>query len=118
MTMSRELESVDFIQTLLSTQYKEISCWNDDLDTLTDNAKRIIEDNATALREVTKRYKLDILLSAMLDHAPHPQGRRYVAVVLRAASERGSKTVLDVAEAWIDCFFRGQLYMYRLIFDS
>jgi hypothetical protein len=107
--MSCEPAPADFICALLSTDYQDLINCRDNIDVLTASAKRIIHENATALRGATQRCHLDVFLSAMLDHAPHPQGRRYVAVVLRAASKQGSGAVVEVAEAWMDCFFQGQL---------
>ncbi|KAH8993395.1 hypothetical protein EDB92DRAFT_398703 [Lactarius akahatsu] len=67
---------------------------------LSDEALRsIIGPNRTRLREAETRCRLDDLLSAMLEHAPHPLGRRYVAVSLHVAREDG---VVDAAKAWLD----------------
>lgn len=107
-SVSCEPAPADSIYALLSSGYQELINYNDDIDALTASAKRIICENMTVLREATKRCQLDVLLSAMLDHAPHPQGRRYVTTVLHAASEGDPKTVVEVAEAWIDFFFQGQ----------
>ncbi|KAH9170892.1 hypothetical protein EDB89DRAFT_1218022 [Lactarius sanguifluus] len=69
-------------------------------DDLSDDALRsIIGPNRTRLREAETRYRLDDLLSAMLEHAPHPLGRRYVAVSLHIAREDG---VVNAAKAWLN----------------
>lgn len=108
--MSREpATSGDLISTLLSPEHQNLVDFSDNIDVLAENAKRIISANITVLRKATERCQLDILLISMLDHAPHPQGRRYVAAVLCAASERGSGMVVEVAIAWMDSFFWGQL---------
>ncbi|KAH9011480.1 hypothetical protein EDB85DRAFT_1117299 [Lactarius pseudohatsudake] len=68
---------------------------------LSDEALRsIIGPNRTRLREAETRYRLDDLLSAMLEHAPHPLGRRYVAVSLHVAAREDG--VVNAAKAWLD----------------
>jgi len=69
---------------------------------LSEDAAKIIDKNRQHLQAADKRYRLDDLLSAMLEHAPHPLGQRYVAVALHIAHEKGVETVVDVAKAWMD----------------
>ncbi|KAN0133391.1 hypothetical protein V8E53_008831 [Lactarius tabidus] len=60
----------------------------------------IIGLNREKLREVDNRYCLHDLLSAMLLHAPHPLGQRYVAVCLRIAHQKGEDGVVNAAKCW------------------
>lgn len=72
---------------------------------LAEDAAKIIAKNCQRLRAANKRYRLDDFLSAMLVHAPHPPGQRYVAVALHIAHEKGEDAVVDVAKAWMDNLF-------------
>lgn len=79
------------------TTVQQLSCYERAIE-------EVIKPNQQLLSEVHQEYRLDVLLSAMLDHAPHPSGRRYVAVVL-VAQELGISVVVSVAESWMDCLF-------------
>ncbi|KAI9466109.1 hypothetical protein BJY52DRAFT_1413613 [Lactarius psammicola] len=67
-----------------------------------DVLRNVIRPNSAMLRAADRRYHLDKLLSAMLEHAPHPLGRRYVAVCLHIAHQKGEDGVLGAAKAWLD----------------
>ena len=70
-----------------------------------DVLRNIIRQNSARLRAADGRYRLDDLLSAMLEHAPHPLGRRYVAVSLHIAHRKGEDGVVNAAKAWLDNLF-------------
>lgn len=75
---------------------------NDNLDKLVNAARTVVSENAQALKKasIIKGYRLDNLLFAMLDHAPHVNGKIYVATVLQIAKNKGPGVVVKVAEAW------------------
>ncbi|KAH9026718.1 hypothetical protein EDB83DRAFT_1926692 [Lactarius deliciosus] len=90
--------------TVLTCTSQEFQSFYDNESLLTDDLsddalRNIIGPNRTRLREAETRYRLDDLLSAMLEHAPHPLGRRYVAVSLHVAREDG---VVNAAKSWMD----------------
>lgn len=60
-----------------------------------------IRPNRARLRAADPKYRLDDLLIAMLKHAPHPLGKRYVAVCLHIAHRKGVDGVVDAARAWL-----------------
>ena len=75
-------------------------------EVLSDDAERnIIGPNSARLQEAEPRYRLDKLLSTMLKHAPHPLGKRYVAVCLHVAHQKGEDGVVNAAKAWLDNLF-------------
>jgi hypothetical protein len=76
-----------------------------------DALRDIIRPNSTRLRAANKRYRLDILLSAMITHAPHYLGKRYVAICLHIAHDKDKSLVkedkepvevVNAAKAWLD----------------
>ncbi|KAJ7053913.1 hypothetical protein C8F01DRAFT_1165290 [Mycena amicta] len=90
---------------------------NDGLNTdaLVSEAHHIVDKYRQRLIDAAlkQQYQLDKLLDAMLDNAPHPEGARYVAVVLHVAAtkddERSStladdkvSCVVSVAQAWFE----------------
>jgi hypothetical protein len=72
----------------------------------------IISLNKEKLREVDNRYCLHDLLSAMLLHAPHPLGQRYVAVCLRIAHQKGEDGVVNAAKVWLHDLFLPSLSLF------
>lgn len=73
---------------------------------LCDDVLRIvIHPNSARLRAADPRCHLDELLFAMLQHAPHPLGQRYVATCLLTAHQRGKDGVVEAAKAWLDNLF-------------
>ena len=95
------VESTCTILSCTSDQFWEFYT-NYSTDILFEDAAKIIDKNRQRLRAANTRYRLDDLLSAMLEHAPNPPGQRYVAVTLHIAHEKGEDTVVDVAKAWMD----------------
>ncbi len=82
---------------------------------LSDDALRnIIGPNSARLRAADPRYRLDDLLSAMLEHAPHPLGQRYVAVSLHVAHQKGEDGVVNAAKAWLDYLLLPSPFLYDL----
>lgn len=47
-----------------------------------------IRPNRARLRAADPRCRLDVMVSAMLEHAPHLSGQRYVAFCLLGARQR------------------------------
>ncbi|KAH9059036.1 hypothetical protein EDB87DRAFT_836873 [Lactarius vividus] len=100
---SDSFESICSVLTFTSNDFKDVY-ENENLltEVLSDEALRgIIDRNRVRLREADNRYRLDDLLSAMLQHAPHSSGRRYVAVCLRIAHQKGEDGVVNAAKAWL-----------------
>jgi hypothetical protein len=109
MSLSRS-DSVESNGTVLTCTSEEFDDFfnNENLHTeaLSDDVLRnIIRQNSARLRAADGRYRLDDLLSAMLEHAPHPLGRRYVAVSLHIAHRKGEDGVVNAAKAWLDNLF-------------
>ena len=48
----------------------------------------------------------------MLKHAPHPLGRRYVAICLHIAHQKGEDGVVNAAKAWLDNLLLPSLLVY------
>ncbi|KAH8995216.1 hypothetical protein EDB86DRAFT_2829534 [Lactarius hatsudake] len=97
----------DSTYTVLTCTSQEFQSFYDNESLLTDDLsddalRNIIGPNSARLREAETRYRLDDLLSAMLEHAPHPLGRRYVAVSLHVARQKGEDGVVNAAKAWLD----------------
>lgn len=65
----------------------------------------MIGPNRERLRAGTNRYRLDDVITAILEHAPHSDGRRYVAAVLIIVQRRGGEAVVEAAQAWVDHLF-------------
>ncbi|TFK67663.1 hypothetical protein BDN72DRAFT_898760 [Pluteus cervinus] len=78
-----------------------------------DVLTNVIPLHHTALRAVHKQYRLDELLFAMLQFAPHTLGKRYVAVALHIANGKGGDVVLDIAKAWMQNLFVQVLGMLK-----
>jgi hypothetical protein len=74
--------------------------------------RSIILPNSARLRLADPRCRLDDMLSAMLKHAPHPLGQRYVAICLLAAHQKGEDGVVTVAKAWLDNLFLPSTFVY------
>ncbi len=72
----------------------------------------VIRPNSAMLHAADGRYHLDKLLSGMLEHAPHPSGRRYVAVRLHIAHQKGEDGVLNAAKAWLDNLLLPSPFVY------
>lgn len=70
-----------------------------------DTLVNVVGRHRDLLREADQRYRLDTLLTAMLEHAPHPLGQRYVAIALHIAHRKGQDAVVDLAKAWLDYLF-------------
>ncbi|KAL0952337.1 hypothetical protein HGRIS_006617 [Hohenbuehelia grisea] len=107
-------ESVSSISSILSCSSETFyNLYNDEnvaTHTLCQAALNdIIEPERQQLQDVmakgNKRFRLDELLIGMLEHAPHPDGRRYVAVALHIAHGKGLQAVIEVAQAWLDSLF-------------
>jgi hypothetical protein len=101
---SDSAESTCTVLTCTSEEYEDFYR-NENLLTgvLSDDVLRnVIRPNSARLRAVDSRCRLDVLLTAMLEHAPHPLGRRYVAVTLHVAHQKGEDGVVDAAKAWLD----------------
>ena len=101
---SDSAESIVSVLTCASDEFQNFYD-NESLNTeiLSDEALRNINrPNSASLRAADNRYRLDDLLSAMLMHAPHPSGKRYVAICLHIAHGKGEDGVVNAAKAWLD----------------
>ncbi len=97
-------QSICTVLTCTSEEYLDLYD-NETLltEVLSDDALRnVIRPNSARLRAADPRYHLDDLLSAMLEHAPHPLGRRYVAVCLHVTNQKGEDGVVNAAKVWLD----------------
>ena len=74
--------------------------------------ENIIRPNTERLRAADERYRLDLLLSALLDHAPHPLGKRYVAVCLDIANKKGHDGVVNAAKVWVQYLLLPSQFVY------
>jgi hypothetical protein len=101
---SDSAESICAVLTRSPEEYEVLFANEDFLtEALSDDAlNSIIRPNRERLRAADGRYRLDDLLHAMLKHAPHPLGRRYVAVCLHIAHQKGEEGVVNAAKAWLD----------------
>ncbi|KAH9074124.1 hypothetical protein EDB83DRAFT_2515891 [Lactarius deliciosus] len=101
---SDSIESICTVLTCSSDEYRVL--YDDErllTEVLSDGALRnVIHPNSARLRAADPRYYLDEVLSAMLKHAPHPLGRRYVAVCLHVAQQMGEDGLVNAARAWLD----------------
>jgi hypothetical protein len=100
-------DSAELIDTVLTCTSQEFQDFYDnksiDTEILSDDVLRnIIRPNSASLRAADNRYRLDDLLSAMLMHAPHPSGKRYVAICLHIAHRKGEDGLVNAAKAWLD----------------
>jgi len=97
-------ESICSILTCASEEYQDIYN-NESLLTSVlaeDVLLNVIRPNSARLRAADDRYRLDHLLTGMLNHAPHPSGERYVAVCLYVAHQKCEDGVVKAAKAWMD----------------
>ncbi|KAF8464939.1 hypothetical protein DFH94DRAFT_784376 [Russula ochroleuca] len=114
---SDSAESIVSVLTCASDEFQNFYD-NESLNTeiLSDEALRnIIRPNSASLRAADNRYRLDDLLSAMLMHAPHPSGKRYVAICLHIAHGKGEDGVVNAAKAWLDNLFLPMLAISKAI---
>ena len=104
MSYSDSFESICTVLTRASEEYEDFFA-NEELltEVLSDDAlHNIIRPNSERLRAADGRYRLDDLLYAMLKHAPHPLGQRYVAICLHIAHQKSEDGVVNAAKAWLD----------------
>jgi hypothetical protein len=76
----------------------------------------VIHPNRARLLAASSEYRLDDLLTAMLEHAPHPLGRRYVALALHVVHRRGEDGVVNAAKAWLDNLFLPSPFVYLSLY--
>jgi hypothetical protein len=98
--MSSESAESTCTVPVLSCSFEELqdSCGNE--RSLAEHVLiNVIRPNCARLRAADPRCRLDNLLSAMLEHAPHPLGQRYVANCLLTAHQKGEDGVVDAAKA-------------------
>lgn len=104
LSSSDSAELICSILTRASEEYHEF--YNDEklpTNVLSDDVlRKDIRPNSAKLRAADKRYRLDHLLSGMLEYAPDPSGKRYVAVCLHIAQGKGEAGVVNAAKAWMD----------------
>lgn len=82
------------------TLYEDKNLLTEDLyKNVMDN---VILPNKAMLRAVDKQYRLDAVLYAMLEYAPHPLGVRYVAASLLVAYQLGEDGLVNAAKAWLN----------------
>lgn len=92
-------------------------------DVLSDDIlTNVIGTNYERLRVADRRCHLDDLLSAMIIHAPHPLGQRYVAISLHIAYLKGEDAIINLAKAWMEhlflpsqCLESLSLYLHSLL---
>jgi len=123
---SDSAESTCTVLTCTSEGFQDL--YNNDrlrTEVLSDDALcNIIRPNSARLRAADPRCRLDDLLSAMLKHAPHLLGQRYVAVYLHVAHQKGEDGVVNAAKAWLDylllpsSFVRLSIYLHLLTPDG
>jgi len=71
-----------------------------------------IHPNMGRLHAADQQCRLDDLLTAMLMHAPHPLGQRYVAFCLHIAHQKGVDEVINAAKAWLDYLMFPSPFVY------
>jgi hypothetical protein len=81
-----------------------------------DVLRNIIHPNCARLRAADNRYRLDDLLIALLNHAPHPLGQRYIALSLLVAHQEGEDGVVRAARAWLDGLLLPSVFIYFYLF--
>jgi len=114
---SDSAESISSVLTCASNQYQSFYDGEMLTEVLSDEALRnIIRPNSARLREADRRYRLDDLLSAMLEHAPHPLGQRYVAICLHIAHQKGEDGVVNAAKAWLDNLLLPSPFLYLYLY--
>ncbi|KAF9531568.1 hypothetical protein CPB83DRAFT_833263 [Crepidotus variabilis] len=77
---------------------------NDAINKIINPTKQRLID-AVIIPNTTPRYDLYKLLTAMITHAPDPLGKRYVAVALHIAHQKGADDVVGIAKAWLEHLF-------------
>jgi hypothetical protein len=111
---SNSTESTCTVLTVTSEDYENLY-YNENFRTevLSDDALRnIISPNRARLRAADSRCRLDDLLIALLEHAPHPLGQRYIALSLHVAHQEGIDGVIDAAKAWLDGMLLPSVFIY------
>ena len=106
------------VLTVTSEEY-EVFYRNEKLltDVLSDDVlQNVIYPNRERLRAASSGFRLDDLLTAMLEYAPHPLGRRYFALALHVAHRRGEDGVIDAAKAWVDNLFYPSVFVYLSLY--
>jgi hypothetical protein len=81
-----------------------------------DVLRNIISPNRARLRAADSRCRLDDLLIALLEHAPHPLGQRHIALSLHVAHQKGLDGVVDAAKAWLDGMLLPSVFVYLSLF--
>ena len=99
-------DSIESLCTVLTCASEEFRKLYDDstlpTNVLCNEARYVINLSSPKLRTADQRYRLCDLLNAMLQDAPCPSGRRYVAVCLQIAQQKGEDGVVNAAKAWLD----------------
>lgn len=112
MTMSQKTPPPsEFVSRLLSresSEYRDAFNCEGDIDALIEHARSIIQVHTATLKDI-RGGRLDGILPAMLKHAPHSEGQRYVATVLIVAHSHSPEMVVEVASAWMDLFYKSEL---------
>lgn len=102
----RSIKTADSTCEILKCAPAEFWAYYEDstsTETLANHVLRnVIHPNASFLRAANDEYRLDELLSAMLVHAPHPGGQRYVAVALHIAQGKGVEVLIELGKAWLE----------------
>lgn len=83
-----------------SREYHQRFNLREDVEMLVNAAKSVVKENEGILRAAKSRGRLDDLLLALLEHAPSDDGKRYVAIVIQMAREKGPQELVSVADAW------------------
>lgn len=111
---SDSAESTCTVPVLSCFQEHQDFCGNErPLTELCDNVLlNVIRPNSARLRAADRRCHLDDLLSSMLEHAPHPLGKRYVAFCLLSAHQKGEDGVVYAAKAWLDNLLLPSTFVY------
>ena len=109
---SDSAESTCTVLTCTSEGYQDFYEKRFLTEVLSNDAERNIIGPNSARLQAEPRYRLDKLLYAMLKHAPHPLGKRYVAVCLHVAHQKGEDGVVDAAKAWLDNLFLPSPFSY------
>ena len=105
MSLSRSdsVESICAVLTCASEEYEDMFQESLLTDVLYEDAlNKIILPNSERLRAADGRFRLEDLLYAMLKHAPHSSGRRYVAICLHIAHQKGEDGVVNAAKVWLE----------------
>ncbi|KAF8870627.1 hypothetical protein BD779DRAFT_1579271, partial [Infundibulicybe gibba] len=97
---SASVDSASIVPIFTSAEFSSIYNNNDlSTDILSDKAlTTIVRPNSEFPRAADPRYRLDDFLAALLTHAPHQLGKRYIAVALHVAHDKGVTAVANVAQ--------------------